>query len=137
MIAKASYSLLSAVLLALLSVYNSTGAKLYTQTKNNNAYKICKIDSLSTVYLIFVSRRDSLFEIISLKPKKAMLNCSRIKTGQFHLLCLKSVIYSDKIQSSNRLLVTQYNFYGTYISNENSPRRDLYQSSNIQGLCIK
>jgi hypothetical protein len=106
-----------------------------------SSYKVYKIDSINTYYLIYAKKGDSLFKIVS--KKESMINCS----NKIRL----NVSYSFKLHSSltglrigNVLVspaelphVSCYTYDdSTKICVERDSINDLHHADNIKGLCF-
>ena len=119
---------------------------LSIKSKNKNLehkfYKISKIDSLNSVYLIYAKRSDSTFMIVS--PKLAQNLCKNIKIrgkfnfklhSQFEARMLDNTPFNSP--QSNRLLITHYHYYGTDVPVSKAPRGFIYIADSVIGLCFK
>lgn len=103
------------------------------------AYKVYKIDSINTYYLIYAKKGDSLYKIVS--KKKPNKNCEEIKIKISYAFKLRSSLTDFHI--GNVLIsakqLTNVNCYtyddSTKICLERDSINDLYHADNIQGLC--
>ena len=89
------------------------------------AYRINKIDSISTTYLVYATRNDSLFKIASNKIKSR--SCKSIRVGSYYPLQLnKGLGFLDCTIG-----------YWNDIPLDWESRRDLYEAYNLKGLCLQ
>ena len=102
------------------------------------AYKIYKIDSINTYYLIYARKEDSLYKIVS--KKTGIENCNRIEVGKYYDFHLHSSIYGRTIAGKtilpqNTLLVNCFSFDdSTNICLERDSINDLLYADNVKGL---
>ncbi|HEX8659348.1 MAG TPA: hypothetical protein VF690_17550, partial [Hymenobacter sp.] len=59
----------------------------------SNTFRVSKIDSINSVYLIYARRNDYLFKIIS--DKALMAKCNRIQVGRYYKFKLRSLLFTD------------------------------------------
>jgi hypothetical protein len=116
-----------------------TGARY--SNENTNPYKVYKLDSINNYYLIYASRKDSLYKIVSKKePSK---NCNQIrKDGEYQFKLHSSIAHrrigGKEILPQNSLLVNCFYYdESTSICLEGDSIRDLHYADNIKGLCFK
>lgn len=101
------------------------------------AYKVYKIDSINTYYLIYAKRNDSLYKIVS--KKEMIASGNKICLNDNYAFKLHSTLSEFRIgnvtispKSSN---VNCFAFdKETNICLEGDSIRDLYQADNIKGL---
>lgn len=102
-------------------------------------HKVIKIDSINNYYLIYTTKNDSLFKIVS--EKSYLNNCKKIKEGKDYPLKVVSMsksapsIAGIKISPVNYLDVQCFQFdKNTQICKEEGID-DLYFTKNLNGLC--
>ena len=119
---------------------------LYSFTNKSNEcteidYTIIKIDSIKNWYLIYATRNDSIFKIVSIKNQN--FKCERILVGKrYHLELqkrLENVLSKDglKIMPMNYLDVSGIVFdpyTDVFVPNEKGIF-GFYTCKNIEGLC--
>jgi hypothetical protein len=104
-------------------------------------YRVYKIDSINNYYLIYASKNDSLYKIVS--KKETMKNCNRIqKNGEydFKLHSTLSNRHIGNMDISAKSLPHVNCFYydeQTYICLERDSINDLFHADNIKGLCFQ
>lgn len=115
-----------------------TGAKY---SEDSISYKVYKIDSINSYYLIYANRKDSLYKIVS--KKESVKNCNPIQKDHQYNFKLHSALANRRIGGKeilpqNSLLVNCF-FYdeSTSICFEGDSIRDLHYADNIKGLCFK
>jgi hypothetical protein len=113
----------------------------------SGSYKVARIDSMQSIYLIYARRNDTLFKIVS--DKQLQPRCTPIKAGQFYPLKLRSLLQTDltpEEQSSSplpALLDTHhmagldYDGKGLIVTLEGDSICDLYYARNLTGLCLQ
>lgn len=112
------------------------------------SYKVARIDSLKSVYLIYARRNDTLFKIVS--DKEMPNRCANIRPGQSYKFQLRSMLYTDltpaeqaksipglKPLDTHHMGGLDYDGKGLIIKLEGDSIRDLYYAKNISGLCFK
>jgi len=129
-------------ILAVVSCYSQNylkekSVKNDIQDSNNvNTYRVYKIDSINSFYLIYAKRQDTLYKIVSQKAR--LTNCEIIQVNKQYPFILHSRLASRKIGNSPILpgLVNCF-YYGdsTSICLEKSIY-DLHSADNIKGLCF-
>jgi len=109
--------------------------------EKKSEYMVTKLDSINNYYLIYATKNDSVFEIISKKERTA--KCKTIKKGSNYSFKLKSMrdnahtIGGIKISPMNYLDIQCFQFdENTKICKEEGIY-DLYFAKNINGLCFK
>jgi hypothetical protein len=104
-------------------------------------YKVYKLDSINSYYLIYTKRNDSFFKIVS--KKEVSPTCYNIKLNAEYSFILSS-IWRSKFQLNGKevsLPVSPIiNCMGfddsTTICLERDSINDLYYADNIKGLCF-
>ena len=89
-------------------------------------FKVAKIDSTARVYLVYASRNDSLFKIVSDRVRQR--SCTRIQVGAcypFQLNTGLGIVDDYMIKSWNG------------ISLDEESHHNLYTAYNLIGLCLK
>ena len=101
-------------------------------------YKVYKLDTINNYYIIYAKKQDSLFKIIS--KKDSSINCKMIKINNCYKFKLHSIL---KVNGKFIIPLNQiYEISGwridefTTIKFEGDSIRDLYNCSNIKGLCF-
>ena len=99
-------------------------------------YKISRIDSVKNLYIIYATRNDSLFKIISLNQKAN--NCVSLKVNCTYALKLHSRFEGKyAIKPPGADFNVEYNYYGTFVSLERwRGINDLFTCDNLKGLCL-
>jgi hypothetical protein len=98
---------------------------------NEDKYKIIKIDSINSIYILYVKRNDSVLKVVSIK--KVEEKCDRVKVGERYSLNLKSYFSTNIYQ---KLDVAGFKVDETIIKLEgNGVIRDLFSTKNLCGLC--
>ena len=101
-------------------------------------YRVYKIDSVNTYYIIYANQKGSIFKIIS--PKERIIGCNKITIDKIYKLDLYSLLFvkGKPIIPANLL----YQLSGwrvddsTTINFEGDSIRNLYQAKNLKGLCL-
>lgn len=133
-------TIFSIIIIALIACSQSnTGHS--SEKMATSSYKVYKIDSINNYYLIYASRKDSLYKIVS--KKETVQNCNRIMKNDEYEFKLHSVLTNRRIGGKeilpqNSLLVNCF-FYddSTSICLEGDSIRDLHYADNIKSLCFK
>lgn len=134
-------------IIGLLVLYStipkSNGSAIYTIARSNEdtLFRVERIDSLNNYYLIYVTKDNTWFKIVS--KKMLACNCENIKKNGLYRLELSSIwrqeimIGKINVSPSLNLLVTCLAFDdSTSICLERDSINDLYQAGNLRGLCI-
>lgn len=114
--------------------------KRYPTIKLETSYKVFKIDSINSWYLIYARKGDSLFKIVS--KKTIITGCSTIQINEQYDFHLHSRIYGYAIGGKvmlpqNTLLVNCFSFDdSTNICLERDSINDLHYADNVKGLCF-
>lgn len=136
------------ILLSLLMILFFYSQMKVNELKANNLngkkgsiyYKVCKIDSVNTYYLIYAERNDSIFKIVS--KKEEVINPDKIKIGscyEFALYSLRNslVIGGVKIAPVNYLDAPWFFVdESTAICIESNCVGDLFFANNLKGLSL-
>lgn len=80
-------------LITIILLSCSLNKRIYNDNPMNN-YEIVKIDSISSYYLIYARKNDSLFKIISEKRKPLSKNCAPLRVNYNYSFSLESVFDS-------------------------------------------
>jgi hypothetical protein len=115
--------------------------------KNINAentvnYKIYKIDSLNSYYLIYAKKEELLYKIVSKKSNKD--GCLKIKINSIYALKLRSMeIMKPKIEDPKKRPMNYLDFIEPCRKFDDSTKiclerymTDLYFVDNVKGLCL-
>lgn len=124
------------------------GCKVMFYTNNNHFsesvdyYKVFKIDSINSYYLIYAEKDDTLYKIVSEKGIES--DCNSIQVNQSYPFKLTSrrdnavVINGVKLSPQNYLDIECYVYDdSTSICIERDSIYDLHHASNIKGLCFQ
>ncbi|WP_372472523.1 hypothetical protein AB4865_06790 [Capnocytophaga sp. ARDL2] len=113
--------------------------------KNSNQnelyHKITKIDSINSYYLVYTTKGDSVFQIVS--KKEVVESCKKIEIGKDYMLKLTSFrstapyIGNIKISPVNDLHIKCFQFEDNTEICKEEGISDLYFTKNLKGLCIK
>lgn len=120
---------------------NSQHSTDRVEIQKKDFYKVYKVDSLNSYYLIYASGRDSLFKIVS--KKELVKNCETIKIGKEYVFKLHSILSNRKIagQDISPFALPHVSCYyfddSTNICLERDSINDLHRGDNIKGLCFK
>lgn len=102
-------------------------------------FTIYKIDSISEVYLIYARKKNKNYKIVSKIERDAYDECrEKLFVGNSYDLGIESILYpkNSKLMTSHYLKGVNYHGILIKIEEENSIK-DLYVSSNVNGLCYK
>ncbi|WP_277017292.1 hypothetical protein [Flavobacterium lindanitolerans] len=109
-------------------------------TKQEQQYRVYKLDSINSYYLIYATLNDSIFKIVS--KKDYITDCKKIKIGSNYFFKLKSMrenaptIGNLKISPINHIDIKCFQFdENTQICKEEGVY-DLYFADNLKGLCF-
>lgn len=126
---------LVAILIISCSQYKKT---IYD--KKSDFYRISKLDSINTYFLIYATKKDSTYKIVS--NKDYAKNCNKIKVGssyQLHLKSLKDnapIINGIKMTPVNYLDIKCFQFDETTQICKEDGIYDLYFTDDIRGICL-
>jgi len=121
-------------------IASKAGKDSYLSRKSEATYRVYKIDSINTWYLIYARKGDSLYKIVS--KKMEVRGCNRIEVDKQYEFLLHSRIYGYTIAGKtilpqNTLLVNCFSFDdSTNICLERDSINDLHYADNIKGLCF-
>lgn len=108
---------------------------------DESVFKVYKIDSVNSYYLIYAQKQDSLFKIVS--KKDSCLNTKLIEIGEKYAFLLKSIWNTPiQIKGANASPSSVYNVScvnlddSTKICLERDSINDVHTASNICGLCF-
>lgn len=111
------------------------------EVNKQSMFKVYRIDSVNSYYLIYAQRKDSLFKIVS--KKAGCVEKKLINTDAYYPFLLKSIWNTPiAIEGVNASPSSVYNVNcinfddSTKICLERDSISDLYIASNIQGLCF-
>lgn len=106
-----------------------------------NLYKVYKIDSINSFYLIYARKGDSIYKIVSKKKQHQVCNTTIITNGKYEFK-LHSQSYNPKTGKldelpENVLLVSCFYYDDlTKICLERDSINDLHYADNVEGLCF-
>lgn len=119
-------------------------SEIYTQQHLYNwdsYFKVYKIDSINTYYLIYAKNKSELYKIVS--KKEVTQNCNQIQVNHLYSFNLESIwrkqILMGKINvspSENPHINCLYFDDSTLICVERDSINDLYKAKNLNGLCL-
>jgi len=117
-------------------ICNTKASNGVNETKSNKGkqkyFKILKIDSIQKVYVIYASKNDSTFKIVSAK-KDSFAACVQIRKGKFYDLKIISIFPQNFYQKKD---ISNARFGGTLVKLEgNDVVWDLFVCENLSGLC--
>ena len=101
-------------------------------------YKVYKIDSINSYYLIYAKFGKNLYKIVS--KKETFIGLNRIERNKYYSFKLNSILANRQIGlksilSQNSLLVNCFTFDDTtQICLDGGGIKDLYYSVNIKGV---
>jgi len=125
------------LLLPLFFVACASIKPITDNTKTNTTYKVYKIDSINSYYLIYAKKNDSLFKIVS--KKATPNNDEKIKINKRYSFKLHSSLISFYI---GKAFVNMKDLHiggfayddSTVITREKDLHYELYYADNIIGL---
>ena len=105
-----------------------------TKSKRDpNLFYITNLDSINNLYVVYAKKGNSYYKILSEKLAKPIPNCNKIKLYKNYSLDVISIV-PDTSKISLHLDGVLYK--DTEIFFEKDSIWDLYQSSQLKGLCI-
>jgi hypothetical protein len=112
-----------------------------TKVSADSTFEVYKIDSVGTYYLIYASRADTLFKIVSKMIKNS--NCADIKVNEKYNFSLHSIwtqpiiLGNINVSPSQTPHVTCLSFDSltTICLERDKGIYDLFDCKNIRGLC--
>jgi len=124
--------LLFSIVLLIISFENGYSQYCYDSIPSmKGRYKICSIDSIESVYIIYAQRSNPLIKIVS--PKIGQYNYDPIKVGEYYDLELCSYIP----YVASKLHIGGVKIAGVLVRLEGDKVLwDLYNCHNMNGLCI-
>ena len=133
------------IILILTIICSCRNSKNVSSTDKVGLFKIIKVGSLNNWHIIYATKNDTLFKIVSKKEKNVDSNCNKINGGQYYNLKIHSrkenppEINGIKLSPVNYIDITCYSFdANTSICIE--PKKgiyDLYFAENLKGLCLE
>ncbi|MES2545738.1 MAG: hypothetical protein V4548_12700 [Bacteroidota bacterium] len=103
-----------------------------TNINEYDLYKIKRIDLINNVYIIYASKPDSLFKIVSVKNE--FNDCKKIEVGKSYHFLLKTAFFNKKTLP---LDIGGLNFHDVTVTLEGDSIRDIFTSGNLKGLCYE
>lgn len=113
---------------------NGNSSELEITKDSNNKFKVVKIDSIANLYLIYASKEEKYYKIVSKKTHSSNLNCNRISTSSLYDFKLDT-LYSYKEFFGQH--VDGVEIDGITVHFETDSIMELYGSTSIKGLCYK
>lgn len=102
------------------------------------SYKVYKIDSVNSYYLLYAKSEDSVYKIVSKKDTLRNENRIQIKKSypfNLHSILSKRQIGNNTVLRKNSLLVNCFYYDdSTKICLEGKAIRDLYNADNVKGI---
>jgi len=95
-------------------------------------YKVVRIDSIGTVYLIYAQKDNLVYKIVSAKVESG--DCKNIKVNGEYGFHLFTRFFSSRKTAPN---ITGVEVNGTTVHVEDGCVDDLFNSINVKGLCIQ
>jgi hypothetical protein len=124
-----------------LVLISFSGLRLNGQNQNNKSFLIKQIMSKNGFHIIYATKDDTLYKIVSKKEKPKVRECNKIVVGEYYNLDLHSnipIINGVKILPVNYLDVkSMFSPRQSVYSIE--PKKGIFDSfhaENIKGLCI-
>ncbi len=124
------------IILVAYALSTTAGSRHYI-TQTEISYRVYKIDSINSFYLIYAKGRDSLFKIVSKKESDIIGN--KIEVDKAYSFKLHSSLTDFRIGnvliSPRNLEVNCFSYYDeTQICYEGDSIRDLFHADNLRGL---
>lgn len=116
------------------------GKKTPTIERENNGFLVERVKRKGDWHIIYASKQDTLYKIVSKRTKVVMGLCDKIKIGKKYEFVLQS--QKDFAPTINGVKINPVNFSGCYYYSEKTliclePENgiwDLYTAKNIKGL---
>ncbi|HEU4496432.1 MAG TPA: hypothetical protein VFR70_05220 [Flavobacterium sp.] len=130
----------SFIIIATIFIISCSQYKKSLGNKNTELYRISRLDSINSYYLIYATKKDSTYKIVS--KKSYAKNCSEIKIGSDYQLHLKSMrdnaptINGIRMSPINYLDIKCYQFDETTQICKEDGIYDLYFTDDIKGKCL-
>lgn len=109
-------------------------------SQEQSLYKVYKIDSIHSYYLIYARKKDTIYKIVS--KKSDLENCNSILINQDYAFRLQGRIASRqaskfRLSPEASLLVNCFSYDdSTSVCLERDSINDLYSAENVRGLCF-
>ncbi|MDR0294990.1 MAG: hypothetical protein LBH91_02210 [Prevotellaceae bacterium] len=125
------------VIIFLTIIFNSSCQSAHNASVlPKDLYKIKKIKEEKTLYVVYATRNDSTFKIISMK-NDITRDCNKIKTGKYYQIDLEQILPVDPAYNASYLEISGMGFPGgVNILVEKKSHYRLYMANNLSGLCI-
>ncbi|MFA5044312.1 MAG: hypothetical protein WC542_00080 [Paludibacter sp.] len=137
---KTKYLVLVFVIFCISCSQTKNIATIESNENNVLLYKIIKIKSIDSCYVIYAQRNDSIFKIISDKDSRYS-NYRKIRTNSKYNLYLTRIFPTDSlfgISIAPNLGVKGMGVKGGgIVSVEKISHNSLYMAHNLHGLCIQ
>lgn len=122
-------------------VSSSSFVVSYGCNSNDGDFKVLKIKSEKSFYIIYAERNDTLFKILSKKEKTKCLSCEKIRKKKKYYFSLET-LFPRYIQQSKcpppgttgRMGIGYYG-YSVPLETENNIW-DMFEATNLEGLYI-
>jgi len=126
--------------LTLLLIF-SFSLRLNGQDQENNLFLIKQIKSKNGFYIIYASKNNTLYKVVSKKEKPKVCECNKIVVGKYYSLDLHSNI--PEINGVRMLPANYLDIKSIYSPKQSvysiEPKKDIFDTfhaENIKGLCI-
>lgn len=103
-----------------------------THINQEAPYRVLKIDSIESVFLVYLQRNDSVFKVVS--PDTITNACQKISVDKEYDFDLKSWFLREEFHVKMRVSGVRFN--GVMVSVEREGIvSDLFTTKNLNGLC--
>jgi hypothetical protein len=126
------------LIILFVSCVSTRVSNIHPKKNNESLYKVYKIDSINSYYLIYAKMGKSIYKIVS--KKEAFIGLNRIERNRYYYFKLHSSMTNRQIGNTvilpqNSLLVNCFSYDDTtQICLESGQIRDLYYADNIKGI---
>jgi hypothetical protein len=101
-------------------------------------YKVVRIDSIQTVYVVYARKDNEVFKIVSVKDS---IPCKQIRVGEEHALVLMSRVPKNfngmDVSPATVPHLTGISVNGVDIRFEPDSIKDIFLAVNLHGLCMQ
>lgn len=126
------------LIILFVSCVSTRVSNIHPKKNNESLYKVYKIDSINSYYLIYAKMGKSIYKIVS--KKEEFMGLNRIQRNRYYYFKLHSSMANRQIGNTvilpqNSLLVNCFSYDDTtQICLESGQIRDLYYADNIKGI---
>lgn len=103
-------------------------------SNDSTKYKIVKIDSVKSVYIIYALKNNVYYKLLSDKDS-SKLGCEKLKINKQYSLEIRSLLFPKGSGFLRPGHITSMEFSGVPIDIEIDSIMDLHISNNIKGVC--